>query len=116
MVERDLRSETGVAASGLSERLAHVGRLIDRGFIGEARVELEGSDGEPPELVELMRLKLRVAARELEPSPALSRIVALLERQPGHPTAMRMYQELSIMQFRAGQSCASFSHPPPRGR
>ena len=38
---------------------AGVGRLIDGGRLGEARIELEQSQNEPPELVELMRLKLR---------------------------------------------------------
>lgn len=104
-----LRSET---ASGLSERLAGVGQLIDGGRLGEARIELEQSQGEPPELVELMRLKLRVVAREIEPSTALARIVAMLERDPKHPAAMSVYRELSLLQYEAGQSCPSFSHPP----
>lgn len=111
-----LRSETAAAPDGLSERLAGVGRLIDGGRLGEARIELEQSPNEPPELVELMRLKLRVVAREIEPSTALARIVALLERAPKHPAAMSMYRELSLLQYEAGQSCPSFSHPPPRSR
>lgn len=111
-----LRSDTEVPSRGLSERLAGVGRLIDGGRLGEARIELEQSQNESPELVELMRLKLRVVAREIEPSTALSRIVALLERDPHHPAAMSLYRELSLMQYQAGQSCPSFSHPPPRGR
>jgi hypothetical protein len=111
-----LRSETAAASVGLSERLAGVGRLIDGGRLGEARIELEQSPDEPPELVELMRLKLRVVAREIEPSTALARIVALLERFPKHPAAMSMYRELSMLQYEAGQSCPSFSHPPPRSR
>jgi hypothetical protein len=112
----ELRSETAAAAHGLSERLAGVGRLIDGGRLGEARIELEQSQNEPPELVELMRLKLRVVAREIEPSTALTRVVALLERDPKHPAAMSMYRELSLLQYQAGQSCPSFSHPPPRER
>jgi hypothetical protein len=111
-----LLSDTEVAPRGLSERLAGVGRLIDGGRLGEARIELEQSQNESPELVELMRLKLRVVAREIEPSTALSRIVVLLERDPNHPAAMSLYRELSLMQYQAGQSCPSFSHPPPRGR
>jgi hypothetical protein len=99
--------------SALGERLANIGRLIDGGRLGEARIELEGSQGEPPELVELVRLKLRVAAREIEAGTALSRIVALLEKYPNHPAAMSVYRELSLLQYRAGQSCPSFSHPPP---
>lgn len=108
------RSETAKVAHGLSERLADVGRLIDGGRLIEARSELERSQNEPPELVELMRLKLRVVAREIEPSTALARIVALLERDPKHPAVMHMYRELSLLQYQAGQSCPSFSHPPPR--
>ena len=111
-----LRSETESSSHGFGERLAGVGRLIDAGCIGEARIELEQSRDESPELVELMRLKLRVVAREIEPSTALSRIVALLERDPRHAVAMQLYRELSLMQYEAGQSCPSFSHPPPRGR
>jgi hypothetical protein len=111
-----LRSETSTASRGLSERLAGVGRLIDSGRLGEARIELEQSQDEPPELVELMQLKLRVVTREIEPSTALSRLVAVLERDPKHTAAMGLYRELSLLQYEAGQSCPSFSHPPPRGR
>lgn len=111
-----LRSESESASHGLGERLAGIGRLIDAGRLGEARIELDQSQSESPELVELMRLKLRVVAREIEPSSALSRIVALLERDPRHTVAMQLYRELSLLQYQAGQSCPSFSHPPPRGR
>jgi hypothetical protein len=109
-----LRSETAPASHGFGERLAGVGRLIDGGRLGEARIELEQSQNESPELVELMRLKLRVVAREIEPSTALARIVAVLERDPRHTAAMSLYRELSLLQYQAGQSCPSFSHPPPR--
>ena len=112
----ELRSKTESGSHGLSERLAGVGRMIDVGRLGEARIELELSENEPAELVDLMRLKLRVAAREIEPSTALARIVAVLERDPRHPAAMQLYRELSLKQYEAGQSCPSFSHPPPRGR
>jgi hypothetical protein len=116
VVDRNLRIEIEPLPRGLTERLANVGRLIDGGRIGEARIELEGTEGEPPELVELMRLKLRVAAREIEATTALSRVVALLEKYPNHPEAMRVYRELSLLQYQAGESCPSFSHPPPAGR
>jgi hypothetical protein len=116
VIDRDSRIQSAQGAPGLTERLASVGQLIDGGRIGEARIELEGSQGEPPELVELMRLKLRVAAREIEPSTALQRIVALLEKNPRHPAAMGMYRELSLLQYESGQSCPSFSHPPPATR
>jgi hypothetical protein len=104
------------AAAGLTERLASVGNLIDRGRIGEARTVLEASAGEPAELVELMRLKLRVAAREIEPATAMQRVVLFLEKAPRHPAAVALYQELSLLQYQEGRSCPSFSHPPPRGR
>jgi hypothetical protein len=116
VVDRDFGKQIECLPRVLTERLASVGQLIDGGRLGEARIELEGSQGEPPELVELMRLKLRVAAREIEAGTALSRIVALLERSPGHPAAMNVYRELSLLQYQAGQSCPSFSHPPRRGR
>lgn len=118
MIDRDLRIEVEMKALplGLTERLASVGRLIDGGRIGEARIELEGSQGEPPELVDLMRLKLRVVAREIEATTALTRVVALLEKYPNHPAAMEVYRELSLLQYQEGQSCPSFSHPPPAGR
>jgi hypothetical protein len=105
------------APAELTERLASVSNLIDRGRIGEARAILDGNAAdEPAELVELMRLKLRVAAREIEPATALQRVVLLLERAPRHPAAVALYQELSLLQYQEGRSCASFSHPPPRGR
>jgi len=106
----------GLVPRALTERLASVGQLIDGGKIGEARLALEESQGEPAELVELMRLKLNVAAREIDPSTALARVIGLLERVPGHPAAMRVYQELSLLQYTEGRSCPSFSHPPPARR
>jgi hypothetical protein len=99
-----------------SERLIGVGQLIDGGRIGEARIVLDESQSEPAELVELMRLKLSVAAREIDPSTALARVIVLLERAPGHPAAVRVYQELSLLQYAEGRSCPSFSHPPPARR
>jgi hypothetical protein len=117
VVDRELSKQAQPLPRALTERLASVGQLIDCGRIGEARIELEGSQGEPPELVELMRLKLRVAAREIEAGTALSRVVALLEKYPNHPAALGVYRELALLQYQDGQSCPSYSHPPPsRGR
>jgi hypothetical protein len=116
VVINEVRQGAGLAPAGFTERLASVSHLIDRGRIGEARVMLDGSADEPGELVELMRLKLRVGAREIEPSTALQRVVLFLERAPRHPAAVALYQELSLLQYQEGRSCSSFSHPPPRGR
>jgi hypothetical protein len=113
VVDPDLRKLAEPIPRALTERLASVGQLIDGGRLGEARIELESSQGEPPELVELIRLKLRVAAREIEAGTALTRVVALLEKYPNHPAAMSVYRELSLLQYKSGQSCPSFSHPPP---
>jgi hypothetical protein len=110
------RHGAGAVPRAFTERLSGVGQLIDGGRIGEARIALEESQGEPAELVELMRLKLSVAAREIDPTTALSRVIAMLERAPGHPAAMRVYQELSLLQYAEGRSCPSFSHPPPARR
>ncbi len=117
MVLHDSHKRKPAPNRGLTEPLANVGRLIDGGRIGEARIELEDSQGEPTELVELVRLKLLVAAGELEPATALQRVIIFLEKNPAHPAAMSMYQELSLLQYQEGRSCPSFSHPPPaRGR
>ena len=116
MMTNHSRHDTGVVPRVFTERLASVAQLIDGGSLGEARIALEESQGEPAELVELMRLKLSVAAREIDPTTALSRVIALLERAPGHPAAMRVYQELSLLQYAEGRSCPSFSHPPPARR
>ena len=117
VVLHDSKNSASSNSRGLTERLANVGRLIDTGSIGQARIELESSQGEPAELVELMRLKLQVAAREIEPATALQRVIAFLERSPKHPAAMGIYQDLSLLQYQEGTSCPSFSHPPPsRGR
>lgn len=97
----------------LPERLRKVRQLIDVGHLLEAREQLEGSAEEPADLVELMRLKLSVAARELEPSSALQSVIAFLRKDPRHPAAMGLYQEFSMLQYQAGQSCPSNSHPPP---
>jgi hypothetical protein len=116
VVINEVRQVAGQTPAGLTERLASVSQLIDRGRIGEARAILDGSADEPAELVELIRLKLRVVAREIEPSTALQRVVLFLERAPRHPAAVGLYQELSLLQYQEGRSCSSFSHPPPRGR
>jgi hypothetical protein len=97
----------------LPERLRRVRQLIDVGHLLEAREQLEGSAEEPADLVELMRLKLSVAARELEPSSALQSVIAFLRKDPRHPAAIGLYQEFSMLQYQAGQSCPSNSHPPP---
>lgn len=102
---------------GLTERLERAAQLIDAGRIGEARAELDASQNEPAVLVELVRLKLQVAAGEIEPATALSRVIGFLDRHPKHPAGMSIYQELSLLQYQEGRSCPSFSHPPPaRGR
>jgi hypothetical protein len=97
----------------LPERLRKVRQLIDVGHLLEAREQLDGSAEEPADLVELMRLKLSVAARELEPSSALQSVIAFLRKDPRHPAAIGLYQEFSMLQYQAGQSCPSNSHPPP---
>ncbi len=78
--------------------------------------ELEVGAGDSPELVELMRLKLSVAEHKLEPSSALSSVIAFLRKDPGNPVALGLYQELSMLQYQAGRSCPSHSHPPPPPR
>jgi hypothetical protein len=104
--EQDLR--------GFTPRLAGIRRLIEAGRIVEARAALDKSPGEVPGLVDLVRLELNVAAREIEPATALSRVIAFLERSPRHPAAMAIYNQLSLLQYQEGRSCPSFSHPPPR--
>jgi hypothetical protein len=113
VVLHDSHKAVAPRARGLTERLERAAQLIDAGRIGEARVELDGSQSEPAGLVELVRLKLQVAAGEIEPATALSRVIGFLERQPRHPAGMSIYQELSLLQYQEGRSCPSFSHPPP---
>lgn len=108
----DLKLGSSVSIE-LPERLRKVRQLIDVGHLLEAREHLEGSAEEPADLVELMRLKLSVAARELEPSSALQSVIAFLRKDPRHPAAIGLYQEFSMLQYQAGQSCPSNSHPPP---
>jgi hypothetical protein len=63
-----------------------------------------------------MRLKLAVAEQRLEPITALQSVLSFLRQEPRDPTALVLYQELSMLQYQAGRSCPSHSHPPPRGR
>jgi hypothetical protein len=117
VVLHDSHKAAAPRGRGLTERLERAAQLIDGGRIGEARIELAGSRDEPAGLVELVRLKLQVAAGEIEPATALSRVIGFLERFPQHPAGMSIYQELSLLQYQEGRSCPSFSHPPPaRGR
>jgi hypothetical protein len=113
VVLHDSHKNAAPARRGFTERLERAAQLIDVGSIGEARLELESSQNEPAALVELVRLKLLVAAREIEPASALQRVIAFLEKNPKHPAGMSIYQELSLLQYQQGQSCPSFSHPPP---
>lgn len=113
MVIDNFGTDAALVPRELTERLRAIGNLIDAGRLGEAREQLEESRGEPADLVELMRLKLRVVARELEPSSALQSVIAFLKGDTKHPAAMSLYHEFSMLQYQAGQSCPSFSHPPP---
>lgn len=116
MANDDFKRGSSVSIE-LPERLRKVRQLIDVGLLMEAREQLEGSAEEPADLVELMHLKLSVATRELEPSSALQSVIAFLRKDPRHPAAIGLYQEFSMLQYQAGQSCPSNSHPPPaRGR
>lgn len=87
--------------------------LIELGRLEEASRALENVRGGDPALADLVALELRVAAGEIEASSALGRVIAFLERAPGHAAAMSLYQALSLRQYREGRSCPSFSHPPP---
>jgi hypothetical protein len=64
-------------------------------------------------LLELLRLKLRVAEHELEPSTAIESVLSFLAAEPQHPAALELYRELSTLQYSSGHSCLSYSHPPP---
>ena len=114
VVNHDSQRSRRQSPSGLGGRLAHIGQLIDGGSLSEAQQALEQTPGEPAELVDLMRLKLKVALREIEPTTALQRVIALLGRSPGNAAALQVYRELSLVEYQQGRSCPSFSHPPPR--
>ncbi len=117
VIVHDSHKNAAAPGRGLTERLERAAQLIDGGRIGEARLELASSQSEPAGLVELVRLKLLVAAGEIEPATALQRVIGFLEKNPRHPAGVSIYQELSLLQYQEGRSCPSFSHPPPaRGR
>ena len=101
------------APSALPSELRGVAQLINAGRLGEAREQLELSYDQPADLVQLMRLKLSVAERELEPSSALESVLSFLMADPQHPAALELYRELSTLQYSSGHSCLSNSHPPP---
>ncbi len=103
-------------ASALPPELRGIARLIDDGRLGEARQQLETSAGQPAELLELLRLKLQVAERQLEPATALESVLRFLLKDPRHPAALELYRELSMKQYASGRSCLSNSHPPPAPR
>jgi hypothetical protein len=63
----------------------------------------------PEELVTLQR---EVEQQKLTPAMALTRVLAFLRVTPKHPAAQRLYQELSELEYRAGHSTLSHSHPP----
>jgi len=116
VVVHDSQKAAAPRSRGLTERLEQAAQLIDSGRVGEARQLLDGCQEEPAALVELVRAKLQVAAREVEPATALVRVIGFLEKYPRHPAGMSIYQELSLLQYQEGRSCPSFSHPPPPAR
>ncbi|MEY2932927.1 MAG: hypothetical protein RL033_3676 [Pseudomonadota bacterium] len=90
--------------------------MIDDGRLGEARQQLDLTANQPADLLELLRLKLKVAERQLEPARALESVLTLLVADPHHPAALELYRELSLKQYSSGNSCLSNSHPPPPPR
>jgi hypothetical protein len=87
--------------------------MIDDGRLGEARQQLDVTANQPADLLELMRLKLKVAERQLEPASALESVLGFLHNDPHHPAALELYRELTMKQYSSGHSCLSNSHPPP---
>jgi hypothetical protein len=106
-------SPNAAAPSILPPELRGVARLIDTGQLDQAREQLDLSSDQPADLLQLMRLKLRVAERELEPSSALESVLSFLLADPEHAAALELYREFSMLQYSAGHSCLSNSHPPP---
>ena len=100
----------------LPPELRGVIKLIDAGQLREAHQRLEDSGEHPADLLELVRLKLSVAERALPAASALESVMCFLMADPEHPAALELYRELSMLQYQAGQSCVSHSHPPPASR
>ncbi len=61
---------------------------------------------------ELSALRRAVEQHELTPAAALPRVLAFLRAEPKHQAAQRLYQQLSELEYRAGHSTLSHSHPP----
>jgi hypothetical protein len=61
---------------------------------------------------ELAALKREVEQQKLSPATALTRVLVFLRASPRHVAALRLYQELSELEYRAGRSTLSHSHPP----
>ena len=115
MAKQILIDGTPEAVPQRAAQLGVVSSLIDSRRLVEAREQLDASPADP-RLVELMRLKLAVVEQRLEPSTALQSVLSFLRQDPKDPTALGLYQELSMLQYDAGRSCPSHSNPPPRGR
>jgi len=98
---------------GLPSELENVSRLIDQGDLRGARLALKAITSQSGELVELMRIKLAVSERVVDPGIALQTVVNILRDAPRNQSALELYQELSMLQYQAGRSCLSHSHPPP---
>lgn len=97
----------------VSSGMSAISRMIDDGQYSQASAALKlPIDGSPDEL-ELMGLKLAVAQHSLEPSRALQMVLAILREDPHQSTALKLYREFSLLQYQAGRSCLSHSHPPP---
>jgi hypothetical protein len=61
---------------------------------------------------ELAALEREVEQQKLNPAAALARVLAFLRAAPRHGAALRLYQRLSELEYRAGRSSLAHSHPP----
>lgn len=72
-----------------------------------------GAETEDVPYLELFTLHLGVLEGTLEPGLALTKIVAVMRRDPNLGFARELYQTVSQLSYHSRRSSLAHSHPPP---
>jgi hypothetical protein len=108
-----------VSEAGLPERYRELDRLLQAGDLDAAQAALKAlsdaadTNTEHTALLEMFEVQLGVLRKDFAPDMGLTRLLVVMRRVPKLPFAREMYQRISQLAYRGGQSSLSHSHPPP---
>lgn len=90
----------------------HINDSIEAGQYDAARALLGKLPAGLP-IADVLRIKLAVRERKLEPGTAMQRLVSLMRSAPSTPGLQALYQEVSKIAYETSASTMAHSHPPP---